>query len=113
MHLVQLSAAHLGQLASAEAVQSASAVTSLAWLLVALPLLGCAILLFGGRRTNRLGQRLATGLSWASFALGAVIFFAMLSRSGSQRAESLNLYTWIQAGRFQVNVGMLIDPLSM
>jgi NADH-quinone oxidoreductase subunit L len=113
MHLVQLSAAHLGQLASAEAVQPASAVTSLAWLLVALPLLGCAILLFGGRRTNRFGPLLATGLSWASFALGAVIFLAMLSRSGAQRAESLNLYTWIQAGRFQVNAGMLIDPLSM
>jgi NADH-quinone oxidoreductase subunit L len=113
MHLVQLSAAHLGQLASAEATAPASGVTSLAWLLVALPLLGCAILLFGGRRTNRFGPLLATGLSWASFALGAAIFLAMLGRSGAQRAESLNLYTWIQAGRFQVNVGMLIDPLSM
>jgi NADH-quinone oxidoreductase subunit L len=113
MHLVQLSAAHLGQLASAEAAAPASGVTSLAWLLVALPLLGCAILLFGGRRTNRFGPLLATGLSWASFALGAAIFLAMLGRSGPQRAESLNLYTWIQAGRFQVNVGMLIDPLSM
>jgi NADH-quinone oxidoreductase subunit L len=113
MQLVQLSAAHLGQLASAEATQPASGVTSLAWLLVALPLLGCAILLFGGRRTNRFGPLLATGLSWASFALGAAIFLAMLGRSGPQRAESLNLYTWIQAGRFQVNVGMLIDPLSM
>jgi NADH-quinone oxidoreductase subunit L len=113
MDLVQLSAAHVGQVGSAEAIQPASGVTSLAWLLVALPLLGCAILLFGGRRTNRFGPRLATGLSWASFALGAVIFFAMLSRSGAQRAESLNLYTWIQAGRFHVNVGMLIDPLSM
>ena len=113
MDLVQLSAAHVGQVGSAEAIQPASGVTSLAWLLVALPLLGCAILLFGGRRTNRFGPRLATGLSWASFALGAVIFFAMFSRSGAQRAESLNLYTWIQAGRFHVNVGMLIDPLSM
>jgi len=113
MHLVQLSAAHVGQVGSVEAIQPASGVTSLAWLLVALPLLGCAILLFGGRRTNRFGPRLATGLSWASFALGAVIFFAMFSRSGAQRAESLNLYTWIQAGRFHVNVGMLIDPLSM
>ena len=93
MHLVQLSAAHVGQVGSVEAIQPASGVTSLAWLLVALPLLGCAILLFGGRRTNRFGPRLATGLSWASFALGAVIFFAMLSRSGAQRAESLNLYT--------------------
>ena len=108
MHLVQLSAAHLGQLASAEAVAPASGVTSLAWLLVALPLLGCAILLFGGRRTNRFGPLLATGLSWASFALGAAIFLAMLGRSGPQRAESLNLYTWIQAGRFQVSASQVL-----
>ena len=113
MHLVQLSAVHLGQLASAQAVPPASGVTSLAWLLVALPLLGSALLLFGGRRTNQVGPVLATGLSWASFALGAVIFLAMLGRSGGQRAESLHLYSWIPAGSFKVDAGMLIDPLSM
>ena len=113
MHLVQLSAAHLGQLASAQAVPPASGVTSLAWLLVALPMLGSALLLFGGRRTNRFGPALAAGLSWASFGLGAVIFVAMLGRSGGQRAESLFLYSWIPAGSFKVDVGMLVDPLSM
>jgi len=113
MHLVQLSASHLGQLATAEAAQPASGVTSLAWLLVALPLLGAAVLLFGGRRTNRFGPALATGLSWASFGIGAVIFLAMLSRSADQRAEVLNLYNWIPAGSFQLEAGMLVDPLSM
>ena len=113
MHLVQLTAAHLGQLTSAETVHPASGVTSLAWLLVAVPLLGAAILLFGGRRTNRFGPLLATGLSWASFALGAVIYVSMLGRPGALRAENLFLYNWIPAGSFQVSVGMLIDPLSM
>ena len=113
MHLAQLSAAHLGQLASVQGVAPAAGVTSLAWLLVALPLLGSAILLFGGRRTNRFGPALATGLSWASFVLGAVIFASMLGRSTGLRAESLNLYTWMATGSFQVNVGMLVDPLSM
>jgi len=113
MHLVQLSAAHLGRLASADAVHPASGVTSLAWLLVALPLLGAAILLFGGRRTDRFGPALATGLSWATFCLGAVIFLAMLGRPAVERAESLSLYTWVSTGRFQVDVGMLVDPLSM
>jgi NADH-quinone oxidoreductase subunit L len=113
MHLVQLSAAHLGQLASADAVAPASGVTSLAWLLVALPLLGAAILLLGGRRTNRFGPALATGLSWAGFGVGALIFFAMLGRPDDQRAQSLLLYKWIPAGSFQVDAGMLVDPLSM
>ena len=113
MHLVQLSAAQLGHLSGAQAVQPASGVTSLAWLLVALPLLGAAILLFGGRRADRFGPTLATGLSWASFGIGAAIFIAMLGRSAETRAESLSLYTWISAGTFQVDAGMLVDPLSM
>ncbi|HYO17691.1 MAG TPA: NADH-quinone oxidoreductase subunit L [Dermatophilaceae bacterium] len=103
MHLLQLSAA----------VHPASGVTSLAWLLVALPLLGAAVLLFGGRRTNKIGPLLATGLSWASFAVGAVIFIAMLGRSAELRSETLTLYKWIPAGSFQVDAGMLVDPLSM
>jgi NADH-quinone oxidoreductase subunit L len=113
MHLVQLSAAHLGRVTSAQAVHPASGVTSLSWLLVAMPLLGAAILLFGGRRANRFGPLLATCLSWASFGLGAVIFVSMLGRSSALRAENLFLYNWIPAGSFQVDVGMLIDPLSM
>jgi len=110
MHLVQLSAAHLG---GAAAVPPASGVTSLAWLLVALPLAGAAILLFGGRRTNRFGPLLATALSWASFVIGAAIFLTMLGRAAEQRAESLFLFVWIPAGSFHVDAGMLIDPLSM
>src|SRR5665647_3284513 len=37
----------------------------------------------------------------------------MLGRSSGQRAENLFLYKWIPAGSFQVDAGMLIDPLSM
>ncbi len=113
MHLVQLTAAHMGTLASADVIQPATGMTSLAWLLVALPLLGAAILLFGGWRTNAFGPALATGLSWASFGLGALIFFAMLGRSGAERAQSLHLFSWVPAGSFQVEAGMLVDPLSM
>ena len=117
MQLVQLSAAHLGQLGGQSAVtgaiQQASGTSSLAWLLVALPLLGAAILLLGGRRTNRFGPALATGLSWATFAVGAVIFLAMLGRSDGQRAQSLHLFSWVPAGSFKVDAGMLVDPLSM
>src|SRR5680860_940731 len=113
MQLVQLSAGHLGALANADVIQPASGMTSLAWLLVALPLLGAAILLFGGWRTNAFGPALATGLSWAGFGLGALIFFAMLGRSGEERAQSLHLFSWVPAGSFQVEAGMLIDPLSM
>jgi NADH-quinone oxidoreductase subunit L len=113
MHLAQLSPAHLEQVANIQAVHPAGGVTSLAWLLVAFPLVGAAILLFGGRRTDRFGPALATGLSWASFGVGVAIFFEMLGRSGEERAASLHLFSWIPAGSFKVDAGMLVDPLSM
>ena len=117
MQLAQLSAVQLGQLGQLgqlnSAIQTASGTASLAWLLVALPLVGAAILLLGGQRTNRFGPGLATGLSWASFGVGAVIFLAMLGRSGEQRAQSLHLFSWVPAGSLQVEAGMLVDPLSM
>ena len=39
---------------------AATGVTAYAWLLVALPLLGAAVLLLGGRRTDKFGPVLAT-----------------------------------------------------
>src|SRR6478752_6139070 len=53
---------------------AASGVSSFAWLLIALPLLGAAILLLGGRRTNRWGHLLGTGASIGAF----VVCFALL-----------------------------------
>ena len=98
---------------AAAGTSQATGITSLSWLLVALPLLGAAVLLFGGRRTDKFGPLLATGLSWASFILGALIFFAMVMRPDDQRAELLQLYNWVPAGAFQLEAGMLIDPLSV
>jgi len=98
---------------AAAGTSPATGVTSLSWLLVALPLLGAAVLLFGGRRTDSFGPLLATGLSWASFVLGALVFLAMVMRPDDQRAELLQLYNWVPAGAFQLEAGMLIDPLSV
>ena len=45
----------------------ASGASAFVWLLIALPLLGAAVLLLGGRRTDKFGPLLATALSWGSF----------------------------------------------
>jgi len=84
-----------------------------AWLLIALPALGAAILLLGGKRTNKFGPALATGLSWASFAVGAVIFVTMLGLGAEERAAHAELWNWIPAGQFQLSAGLLVDQLSM
>jgi NADH-quinone oxidoreductase subunit L len=84
-----------------------------AWLLLALPVAGAAVLLLGGRRTDRWGHLFGCATSLAAFCYGVVAFVAMLGYPASQRARDQNLYTWIATGRFHVNVGLLLDPLSI
>ncbi len=92
---------------------AASGVTSYAWLLVALPALGAAVLLLGGKRTNKVGPLLATGLSWGSFLVGLVVVIAMAGRADGDRAMQLHLFSWINVGSFSLDAGQLLDPLSM
>src|SRR3954462_539759 len=98
---------------AAAGTSQATGITSLSWLLVALPLFGAALLLFGGRRTDSFGPLLATALSWASFVVGALVFLAMVMRPTDARAESLHLFSWVPAGAFNVQAGLLVDPLSI
>src|SRR3954447_7870568 len=92
---------------------AATGVTAYAWLLVALPLLGAAVLLLGGRRTDKFGPLLATALSWGAFVVGAVVLLSMIGRGAEDRAVSVDLFDWISAGSFKVNAGLLVDQLSM
>src|SRR5215467_13949533 len=84
-----------------------------AWLLLVLPVAGAVILLLGGKRTNSWGHLLGVALPVATFVYALIAFFAMLSYPASQRSRDLHLYSWIPVGRFQVSVGMLLDPLSI
>ena len=92
---------------------AASGVFSLTWLLVALPLLGAAVLLLGGRRTDRSGHLVGVAMSGASFLVAAALFLGLLARPGADRAISQHLFTWVAAGPFRVEAGLLLDPLSL
>jgi NADH-quinone oxidoreductase subunit L len=83
------------------------------WLLVALPLLGAAVLLLGGRRTDRWGHLLAVLLSWSSFVLAALMFWSLASAPAGERSRSVHLFSWVPAGAFSVDAGLLFDPLSV
>ena len=93
--------------------QSATGVFTLTWLLIGLPLLGAAVLLLGGRRTDRIGHLVGAGMSWASFVVAAVLFFALLTKPGEERGINQHLFTWVAAGSFTVDAGLLLDPLSL
>ena len=88
-------------------------IISLAWLMIAIPAVSSALLLVCGRRSDRWGHLLATLASWASFAVGLGVIIAMLSAAPDTRRFELPLFSWIPAGEFSVNFGLMIDPLSM
>ncbi|MCK9896282.1 NADH-quinone oxidoreductase subunit L [Frankia sp. AgB32] len=92
---------------------AASGVFSLSWLLIVLPLAGAAVLLIGGRRTDKFGHVIGTAAAAASFVVGVVLFAALLGRDGDNRAISQHLYSWIPVNGFQVDVGLLVDQLSI
>ena len=98
---------------SYEVVADASGASAYAWLLIALPLLGAAILLLGGRRTDKFGPLLAVGMSWASFVVGLVVMVQLVGLAADERAMQLTMWNWIPAGSFQLDAGLLVDPLSM
>jgi NADH-quinone oxidoreductase subunit L len=87
--------------------------THLTWLLVALPAAGAAILLLGGRRTDRWGHWLGCLTPLASFGVGLSLLTDLLGRHGDARTIVQNLFTWIPVGGLQVDFGLQIDQLSI
>jgi NADH-quinone oxidoreductase subunit L len=83
------------------------------WLLVALPLAGAAILLFGGRRTDAWGHWLGTLAALASFGVGATLLAELVGRDGADRAIHQKVFSWIPVNGLQVDFGLQIDQLSM
>jgi NADH-quinone oxidoreductase subunit L len=88
----------------------ATGVLSAMWLLLLLPAAGAALLLLTGRRSNAWGPLLATAICGATFVLGLVSFFAL--RGQEDRQVTLHLFSWIPVGSFDVQAGLLFDPLS-
>jgi NADH-quinone oxidoreductase subunit L len=83
------------------------------WLLLAFPMAGAAILLLGGKRTNRWGHWIGVLMPVAAFVYGVIAFVAMLGYPASQRSRVLTLFTWIHVARFNVPVGLQLDQLSI
>jgi NADH-quinone oxidoreductase subunit L len=107
-----LAAAHAAA-APALAILPAAGVQRAAWLLLVFPLAGAALLLLGGRRTDRIGHVVGVAMPAASFVYAVIAFIAMLGYPASQRVRELTLFTWIHVARFNVPVGLRLDQLSI
>ena len=86
----------------------------LVWLIPALPLAGFVVLtLFGRRIGEPLAGWLATLLMAGSFAATVAVYIGLLDRSGEERSFSYVLFEWLPAGGLSVDIGFLVDPLSV
>ena len=95
------------------AVGEATGVLGLGWLLVALPLIGAAVLLLGGRRTDGWGHLLGTAMPALAGVIAIAQFIALLGRDAEHRSVGQKLFRWVPVGDLHVDVGLLLDPLSM
>ena len=96
----------------------ADGVFSLLWLIIALPLLGAAVLLLGGRATDKWGHLLGTATAAGSFVVSLILFITLLGRDEGERQVTQHLWTWMQTGGssadggIDVGLDLLYDPLS-
>ncbi|HEX6522595.1 MAG TPA: NADH-quinone oxidoreductase subunit L [Streptosporangiaceae bacterium] len=89
----------------------ATGVLRASWLLLAFPVFGAVVLLLGGRRTDRWGHLLGALMPVASFVYAMIAFFSLLGKT--DRSQDLHMYSYVVAGGFNVNLGILLDPLSI
>jgi len=89
-------------------------VLDLVWLIPALPLAGFLVLMALGRRLGepRAGW-IATALCGGSFVATVIVWAGLLGESEEQRSFVQTLFSWIPVGDLQVDIGFLVDPLSI
>ena len=85
----------------------ADGLLSASWLLIALPLAGAAVLLLGGRRTDRWGHLLGTATIAVAFVLALACTLQL-----DDRQVAVDLFTFVDSGDLDVQMGLLFDPLS-
>jgi NADH-quinone oxidoreductase subunit L len=94
-------------------ITAASGISSVAWLLLLLPIAGAVVLLVGGRRLDRIGHYIGCATVILSFALGVAIFLSTTGSAAVDRIHSVQLFSWFSAGTLDVNLDLRLDPLSL
>jgi NADH-quinone oxidoreductase subunit L len=85
-----------------------------AWLCLLAPLAGALAITLAGRRISRSAAGwLSTGSVFIGFAGALVAFVQVLGESPDDRSHLSTAYTWLGAGKFNVAMQILIDPVSL
>lgn len=85
-----------------------------AWLLLFFPALGGVLnLIFGRRWGKQVTGIVASGAVLLSFLVAVGLFVSLAGLPAEERELERVLWRWIAIERFQVDMGLLIDPLSV
>jgi NADH-quinone oxidoreductase subunit L len=83
----------------------------LIWLVPLLPLIGFLAIGLGGKNLSKsIVGILGSGVILAAFVLSVGIFFELNGQT--QKSVTIDLFSWITAGKLSVPFSFLIDPLS-
>lgn len=92
---------------------AATGLFSLAWLMIAIPLVVSGLLLVAGKLTDAWGHLLATLAVVASFVIGLVLFLDLLGRDADHRSVVNHVYEFFSVGSLKFDVSLQIDQLSI
>jgi NADH-quinone oxidoreductase subunit L len=99
--------------AALQEVTPATGVFTLIALLIGLPLFGAAVLLLGGRRTNKWGPYLGVLTVGTAAVIAIIMLVKLMALPSESRSIGESLYSWVFAGGFQVDLAFQLDQLSM
>lgn len=84
------------------------------WLIPTLPLGGfLTLVLFGRKLGEPLAGWLATAAIGGSFLSTVLVFIGLRNEVPAERFFIQKIFTWIPSGSFSVDLGFLVDPLSI
>jgi NADH-quinone oxidoreductase subunit L len=88
-------------------------VTTLVWLSFAAPLVGCLLITaLGDRQPRRVAGLIACGAMLVSFLLAVAAYAELLGHGEEERSATSTLWTWLSAGEFRADMGILFDQLA-
>src|SRR6266511_6225812 len=88
--------------------------TAYGWLVVAFPLAGSLVCGLGFRKLpGRSAGWIATGAIFAAFVSAIGALFMLLDHSASDRELTSSLYDYASAAGLDIQLGILVDPLSV
>ncbi len=85
-----------------------------AWLCLLAPLAGALLITLAGTHLSRAAAGWISTLSvFVGFAGALVAFLQVAGESADERSHTSTAYTWLAAGKFQVAMQILVDPVSL